>query len=78
MRNKVKPVSEMSMTEVRESFANILEQIYINIDTEDIDEKIATLKNAMGGDVQVHAYGGNETKEEILGILEYSLICERL
>jgi septum formation topological specificity factor MinE len=66
------------MSEVRNEFVNVLEQIYINIDNDDIDAKIEALKNAMGGKVNVHVYGGNETKEEILGILEYNLISERI
>lgn len=72
-------ISEMSMTEARTEFSNILDHTYIGlVDINNIDAKIERLKYAMGGNVHVEVYGGNATKKEILELLEYNLICETL
>ena len=69
--------NDMSMAEIRTRYSNLFDFIYDGITENDIDTKIQKLKNASGV-TNIHAYGGNETKEEILEILEYNYIMEKL
>ena len=73
-----KSLSEMTMDEVISKYRNILESVYGGVDMTDTDAKMERLNNAMVGNVQVHCYGGYETKEEKLKVMEYCLICERI
>ena len=72
-----KELSEMTTDEVRSKYINVLDFVYTGVDVNDIDTKIQRLKKSIGV-TNVHCYGGNETKEEILAILEYTVICEKL
>lgn len=71
-------LKEMSMKEVRTTFKDILEVVYFGIDNSSVENKLKTLKNAMGGKVRFTAYGGNETPELELNCLEYSFIMSKL
>lgn len=77
MKTAKKPLDQMTFSEARTEFRNIIDELYIGLPNK-IEAKIDRLRSALGPDVKFAAYGGDETPELELACLEYTFIASKL